>query len=182
LFTINARGDAQVLGAIIVKDNNLAGSKITNGQGEADVVFSYPLGTGKPDVQLTVEGGTPALAQVLSWTKDENQNYTGFKIKTFNLSGEAISVNVHYLVIGKQDGYVSDESALNVVNSNSSGSVVPPNTDLSGGEVPEGDIPVGTEVGPSHSGDDEEDEAVIEESAPPEEESPPIEEPPPVEE
>ena len=37
-------------------------------------VSSYDLGTGKPDVQLTVESATPALAQVGSWEKDSQSN------------------------------------------------------------------------------------------------------------
>ena len=105
VFTINARGDAIFKGTIFVRDDTFAGSIATDEDGVADISFSYDLGTGKPDVQLTVEGETPALAQVASWEKNGEGKYTGFKIKTFGTTGDPASVIVHYLVIGKEDGY-----------------------------------------------------------------------------
>ncbi len=120
VFSINARGDVQTKGIIIVKDDSFAGSIATNELGEANITFSYDLGTGKPDVQLTVEGEIPALAQVISWTKDEQQRYTGFKIKTFGLSGSPASVIVHYLVVGKEDGYVTNGQPVLTVQSDPS--------------------------------------------------------------
>jgi hypothetical protein len=105
VFTINARGQVIFAGNIIVKDNSFAGSTTTDEDGLASITFTYDLGTGKPDVQLTVEGDTPAFAQISDWVKDVNENYLGFTIKTFNISGADISAIVHYSVVGKQDGY-----------------------------------------------------------------------------
>ena len=107
VFNINARGDVAIAGNIIVKDDTFAGSIATDANGEATVTFSYDLGTGKPSVQLTPESDQPVFAQISSWTKDADNNYTGFKIKTFGLSGSITSSIVHYVVIGKQDGYDS---------------------------------------------------------------------------
>src|SRR6185437_1953294 len=82
VFSINARGQIATAGNIIVKDDTFAGSIATDATGAAQITFTYDLGTGKPDVQLTVEGETPALAQVASFTQDATGNYTGFAIKT----------------------------------------------------------------------------------------------------
>jgi hypothetical protein len=117
MFSINARGDIQTKGIIIVKDDSFAGSIATNGLGEAQINFTYDLGTGKPDVQLTVEGEIPAIAQVVSWIKDSQDRYIGFKLKSFNLSGNPASVIVHYLVIGKQDGYTTSGAPVLTVQS-----------------------------------------------------------------
>jgi len=117
MFSINARGDIQTKGIIIVKDDSFAGSIATNELGEAQINFTYDLGTGKPDVQLTVEGEIPAIAQVVSWIKDSQDRYIGFKLKSFNLSGNPASVIVHYLVIGKQDGYTTSGAPVLTVQS-----------------------------------------------------------------
>ena len=63
----------------------------------------YHLGKGKPVVQLTPEGDIPTIAQVTSWKQDSAGNYNGFFIKTFGLSGQSVSANVHYAVFGKQE-------------------------------------------------------------------------------
>jgi hypothetical protein len=124
MFSINARGDIQTKGIIIVKDDSFAGSIATNEAGDANINFTYDLGTGKPDVQLTVESETPAIAQVVSWIKDSQDRYIGFKLKSFNLSGNPASVIVHYLVVGKQEGYTTNgEVILTVQSSPSSGGV-----------------------------------------------------------
>jgi hypothetical protein len=124
VFSINARGDVKTSGVIVVKDNSFAGSIATDANGEADIVFTYHLGTGKPAVQLTPESASPVFAQVVSWTQDNTGNYTGFKIKTFGLGGETTSSVVHYSVVGKQDGYATNGQVVVVENSNG-GSIVP---------------------------------------------------------
>jgi hypothetical protein len=121
VFTINARGDIQTQGVIIVKDNSFAGSIATNQEGTAEINFTYHLGTGKPVVQLTPEGEVPVFAQVLSWKKDSQQNYIGFTMKTFSLSGVPVSAVVHYSVIGKQEDYQTLGEALQVQSQPSSG-------------------------------------------------------------
>jgi hypothetical protein len=108
VFSINARGQASFAGNIFIKDDSFAGSLTTDDDGEATVNFTYDLGTGKPEVQLTVEGNTPAFAQISDWIQDQNQNYLGFKIKTFGINGGDISSVVHYSVIGKQSGYTTE--------------------------------------------------------------------------
>ena len=105
VFSINAHGQATFAGNIFIKDDSFAGSIATDSTGSAQVMFTYDLGTGKPDVQLTVEGEAAAFAQIASWEKDTTGNYTGFNIKTFGTSGSPASVIVHYLVVGKEAGY-----------------------------------------------------------------------------
>ncbi len=119
LFSINARGDAAVAGIIVIKNDTFAGSIATDINGEAQIMFSYDVGTGKPVVQLTPEAEVPVFAQVLSWSKDSNQNYTGFTIKTFGLSGAPVSAIVHYLVVGKEDGYQTQGQVLQVTQASS---------------------------------------------------------------
>jgi hypothetical protein len=114
LFTINARGDAEVQGVIIIKDNSFAGSIATDINGEAEIMFSYHLGTGKPVVQLTPENENPVFAQVKEFIKDSQGNYTGFKIKTFGLTGSVISSVVHYNVTGKQDQYETSGQVIQI--------------------------------------------------------------------
>jgi hypothetical protein len=116
VFSINARGQAEFAGNIIIKDDTFAGSIATDASGSAKIIFTYDLGTGKPDVQLTVEGETPAFAQVASFEKDSNNNYTGVNIKTFAPDGSAASVIVHYLVVGKQANYATSGSVIEVVS------------------------------------------------------------------
>ena len=117
IFTINVRGQAAFAGNIIVKDDSFAGSIATDENGVASVIFSYDLGTGKPDVQLTVEGDMPALAQIAGWQKNADGNYTGFKIKSFTPIGNPISVIVHYLVIGKEIGYTTSGTIIDLTAS-----------------------------------------------------------------
>jgi hypothetical protein len=105
VFSINARGQAAFAGNIIIKDDSFAGSIATAADGTAQVMFTYDLGSGKPDVQLTVEGESVAFAQIASWEKDDNGNYTGFNIKTVGIGGEAASIVVHYFVVGKESDY-----------------------------------------------------------------------------
>lgn len=104
-FTINSRGDVSVAGVIFVKDDTFAGSIATDDQGEAEIEFTYHLGTGKPVVQLTPESESPVFAQVVEWKQDADDNYTGFKIKTFSLGGKIASSVVHYNVTAKQADY-----------------------------------------------------------------------------
>src|SRR5258708_36473918 len=104
-----------VRGNIIIKEDTLGGSIATDSTGTAQIDFTYDLGTGKPDVQLTVEGETPAFAQVATWKKDIQNNYTGFTIKSFAPTGGPASVIVHYLVVGKQAGYQTSGTVMQVV-------------------------------------------------------------------
>ncbi|HEX9503750.1 MAG TPA: hypothetical protein VF974_05535, partial [Patescibacteria group bacterium] len=115
VLTINAQGQIAVTGNIIIKDDTFAGSIATDSTGTAQIDFTYDLGTGKPDVQLTVEGETPAFAQVATWKKDIQNNYTGFTIKSFAPTGGPASVIVHYLVVGKQAGYQTSGTVMQVV-------------------------------------------------------------------
>ncbi len=108
VFNINARGQLAVTGTIIIKNDSFAGSMATDINGMAEVDFAYDLGSGKPVIELTPEAVDPVFAQVVGWKKDPSGNYIGFQIKTFNLSGAAVSTVVHYLVIGKQDGYATN--------------------------------------------------------------------------
>jgi hypothetical protein len=116
VFTINARGQLSFTGNIFIKDDTFAGSIATDDTGSAKIMFTYDLGTGKPDVQLTVESDTPAFAQVGEWEKDSAGNYTGFNIKTFNTTGGPASVVVHYLVVGKQTDYQTSGAVIEVVS------------------------------------------------------------------
>ncbi|MBX4191714.1 MAG: hypothetical protein KW804_02870, partial [Candidatus Doudnabacteria bacterium] len=115
IFSIDAHGLVAFSGNITVKDDTFAGSIATDVNGEAQIMFTYDLGNGKPDVQLTVEGETVALAQIASFEKDTNGNYIGFNIKAVGLGGEPSSVIVHYLVIGKEDGYQTSGAVIEVV-------------------------------------------------------------------
>jgi hypothetical protein len=129
MFTINARGDIQVSGVIVVRDNNLAGSVVTLDNGTAEVTFSYDLGTGKPSVQLTAESENPTFAQIAEWKKDDQQHYTGFVIKAFNLTGAPQKTIVHYLVVAKQDGFQTfGIDTLNVVTPPNNASLTPPSS------------------------------------------------------
>ena len=131
VFTINARGQATFTGNIFIKDGSFAGSATTDEEGNKDITFTYHLGTGKPDVQLTVEGETPALAQIAGWTKDTEENYTGFKIKTFTPAGDNISTTVHYLVVGKETGYQTSGAVVEVAPGDETSIpeiIPPPNT------------------------------------------------------
>src|SRR6185436_5742600 len=101
MFKINARGQATFAGNIFIKDDTFAGSIATDAEGKAQIMFTYILGTGKPDVQLTVEGDVPAFAQITSWEKDQDGNYTGFNLKTFGVNADPVSTVVHYLIVGK---------------------------------------------------------------------------------
>jgi hypothetical protein len=116
VFTISARGDVAVKGNIIVRDDNFAGSIATAEDGTAEVDFTYDLGTGKPDVQLTPESESPVFAQIADWQTDNLGRYTGFTIKTFALNGTPTSAIVHYLVVGKPDGYDTVGTVIQVVN------------------------------------------------------------------
>jgi hypothetical protein len=118
VFNINARGQVSTTGNIIVRDDTFAGSIATGAEGGAQITFTYDLGTGKPDVQLTVEGETPAFAQVAAWKKDANNNYTGVTIKTFAPAGGPASVIVHYLVVGKEPDYQTSGKVMQVVTAN----------------------------------------------------------------
>lgn len=105
VFTVNARGDVQTYGTLIIRDDNIAGSLVTDENGLAEITFSYDLGTGKPSIQLTPEANYPVFAQVLEWKQDSEQRYTGFVMKTFAQSGQPLQSIVHYLVIAKQADY-----------------------------------------------------------------------------
>ncbi len=105
VFTINARGDIQTYGVLVIRDDNIAGSLVTSEEGLAEITFAYDLGTGKPSVQLTPEAGYPVFAQVIEWRQDSYNNYTGFVMKTFGLGGQPTQSIVNYLVIGKPEGY-----------------------------------------------------------------------------
>ncbi|MEK7668963.1 MAG: tail fiber domain-containing protein, partial [Patescibacteria group bacterium] len=125
VLVINARGDVKTKGTIVFESDSAAGSIATDATtGLAEVNFGYHLGKGKPVIQLTPEGDIPAIAQVTSWKKDSTGNYTGFFIKTFGLSGQSVSANVHYAVFGKQDGYTTSGNALPVLTNVSSDPVV----------------------------------------------------------
>jgi hypothetical protein len=133
----------QIGGVIVVKDDTFAGSVATNANGEAEIEFTYHLGTGKPVVQLTPESSVPVFAQIMEWTQDSDDNYTGFKIKTFGLGGGLASAVVHYNVTAKQADYetvgaitvVSEPNTTsNVGGGGTSGSSV----DGSGGQQQDG--------------------------------------------
>jgi hypothetical protein len=115
VFSINARGQATFAGNIFIKDDTFAGSIATDSDGIAQITFTYHLGTGKPSVQLTPESDSPVFAQISEWTQDENQNYTGIKIKTFGFAGTSVSSIVHYLVVGKQADYQTSGTMIEVV-------------------------------------------------------------------
>jgi hypothetical protein len=114
VLTVNSRGDLSTQGVIVMRDNNFAGSIATLADGTAEIAFTYDLGTGKPVVQLTPESEVPVFAQIKEWRKDQNQNYTGFIIKTFGFDGQPASSIVHYLVTGKQNGYETFGQVLEV--------------------------------------------------------------------
>jgi hypothetical protein len=116
VFAINVRGDSRMKGIIVLENDSVAGSIATDAiTGLAEVNFNYHLGTGKPVVQLTPEGDIPVVAQVTSWKKDSVGNYVGFFLKTFGLSGQAVSANVHYAVFGKPAGYSTAGDALPIL-------------------------------------------------------------------
>ncbi len=104
-FSINARGDVTFSGALVMKNDTFAGSVVTDAQGQAEIRFSYDLGSGKPVIQLTVEGETPAFAQVGSWIKDVDGNYIGFIMRTYGIGGSPAQAVVHYNVTAKQEDY-----------------------------------------------------------------------------
>ena len=131
IFTINARGDVAIQGVIRINNEQFAGSIKTDNNGEASVAFDYDLGTGKPVVELTVEGDMPTLAQVKNFSTDATGNYIGFSIKTFTPSGSNMSASVHYLVIAKPLGYATKDVVITVVSSPSE--VIPPPSGGSGG-------------------------------------------------
>ncbi len=116
ILSLNVRGDLQIKGVIVIPDDSFAGSITTNADGLAEINFTNNLGTGKPSIQLTPEAEQPIFAQVLSWKKDGQNNYTGFTMKTFALSGSGSSATVHYLVVKKQTAYDTTVSTLQVVS------------------------------------------------------------------
>ncbi|MBL8030735.1 MAG: hypothetical protein JNK33_00195, partial [Candidatus Doudnabacteria bacterium] len=131
VFSINARGDLTIKGVLVIENDSFAGSIATNEDGMAEIIFSNHLGTGKPVIQLTPESENPVFAQVAEWKKDEQENYIGFKIKTFGINGSVVSAVVHYNVTGKQEGYKTQGQVLGVVlnpqgqpSLNSSGSII----------------------------------------------------------
>jgi hypothetical protein len=166
VFAITARGDVEQKGVIFVRDNTFAGTIATDGNGEAEIVFTYDLGTGKPSVQLTAEGDLPVIAQVLSWTTDSAGRYTGFRMKTFTPAGAAVSAAVNYLVVGKPADYamqgsitVGGGSVLGASTGGSSaggaaggdtGGATPPPTD--GGSASDGGTAAGGDTGGSADG------------------------------
>jgi hypothetical protein len=163
VFTINARGQLAITGNIIVKDDTFAGSIATNTDGEAHIAFTYDLGTGKPDVQLTVEGEVPAFAQVGSWDKNTDGNYTGFTIKTFAPAGGPASVIVHYLVIGKEPAYETFGSVMQVVTT-----PTPPGTGVQGtGSAENTPPPTDTVAPPSETPPVEVTPPLVDTSVPP---------------
>jgi hypothetical protein len=106
VFSINARGDALFAGLLILPDDTFAGSIVADVNGEAQIVFSHHLGTGKPVVQLTPESLEAVHTQILNFQTDNDSNYTGFKLQVRDRFGEIYpGAIVHYLVIGKQAGY-----------------------------------------------------------------------------
>ena len=117
IFSVNVRGDVAIKGVLVATDDSFAGSIATKADGTADIDFSYNLGTGKPVVELTPESDSPVFAQVMSWKKDSDGNYTGLVVKTFGLSGTAISSTVHYVVVGKKSGYSTNGTVMNVMSS-----------------------------------------------------------------
>lgn len=128
VFSINSRGDLGIQGVVRLSNNSFAGSIVTDGNGYAEIDFGYHLGTGKPSIQLTVEAPDSEAAstteattkiltaQISKLFRDADKNYTGFRIRAFELpvdsasstlSRPAASTTVHYLVIAKQEGYFS---------------------------------------------------------------------------
>lgn len=107
LMNIDARGTLALTGTIIIKDDSFAGSIVTEEDGMAEITFNYHLGTGKPVVQLTAEAQIPVFAQIVEFKQDEDGNYTGFVMKTFDLLAGPIQATVHYTVTGKQEGYIT---------------------------------------------------------------------------
>lgn len=106
LLTLNAQGDLALRGVLVIENDSFAGSIDTDATGEARIDFEYSLGTGKPVVQLTAEGEMPVHAQVLRLLQDEQENYTGFVLRTTSLDGALVSgATVHYLVIAKPADY-----------------------------------------------------------------------------
>jgi hypothetical protein len=149
VLTVNSRGDLDTQGVIVMRDNNFAGSIATLADGTAEITFTYDLGTGKPVIQLTPESEVPVFAQIKEWRKDQNQNFTGFIIKTFGLDGQPASSIVHYLVTGKQNGYETFGQALPVTN-------MPVTQTLSvsgGGPTTTPDTTTPTEPAPAVAGD-----------------------------
>ena len=107
LMNIDARGTLTLAGTIFIKDDTFAGSVATDEDGLAEITFSYHLGTGKPVIQLTAEAQIPVFAQIVEFKQDDNGNYTGFVMKTFDLISSPIQAIVHYNVVGKQAGYIT---------------------------------------------------------------------------
>ncbi|MDQ3018287.1 MAG: hypothetical protein M3Q64_00215, partial [bacterium] len=107
-FSINARGDISIYGQIIVYDDTMAGSIVTNtADGLAEITFTNNLGTGKPVVQLTAEGDTAVFAQVKEWRTDGAGRYIGVVFRAFASDGVGVQSIVHYNVTGKPEGYVT---------------------------------------------------------------------------
>jgi hypothetical protein len=124
VFTINARGDVETKGVLRIKNDSFAGSISINEQGLAEVNFDYPLGTGKPSIQLTVEDDSKdlILAKIISLFQDEERNYTGFRIKAAKVpsGAPAASSTVHYFVVAKQEGYLTASATPITVSDDSS--------------------------------------------------------------
>jgi hypothetical protein len=152
VYAITARGDVEQKGVIFVRDNTFAGTIATDANGEAEIVFTYELGTGKPSVQLTAEGDVPVIAQVLSWTTDSEGRYTGFRMKTFTPAGAAVSAAVNYLVVGKPADYAMQGSIIvgggSVLGASTGGSSSGGST---GGDT--GGAPAGGDTGGVSGGD-----------------------------
>ncbi len=135
IFNIDARGVATIKGLLVVKDDSYAGSIATLEDGTAEITFTYDLGTGKPVIQLTPEGETPVFAQVVEWKTDDQDRYTGFVMKTFGFDSQPVSAVVHYLVTGKQEGYVT-YGEIEVQNPVSQPLVVPASDPVTDGGDP----------------------------------------------
>ncbi len=135
VFSVNAKGSPLISGAIVIKDDTFAGSVTTNEEGLAEITFSYNLGTGKPVVQLTAESQIPVFVQIVDFKKDENGNYTGFVMKSFDLLAGPVKAIVHYNVTGKEDGYITSGDQLQVApNSSNSPMLIIDNGQVVGGD------------------------------------------------
>ena len=141
LMNIDARGTLTLAGTIFIKDDTFAGSVATDTDGLAEITFSYNLGTGKPVVQLTAEAQIPVFAQILEFKQDEQGNYTGFVIKTFDLISGPVQAIVHYNVTGKQAGYITLGEVLDEPLYSGFGS------GFGGGSGSSGDLSAGDYVG-----------------------------------
>jgi hypothetical protein len=186
LFTINARGDLFAKGHITVGHDTAGTATVNPGDDQVTVTFDYPYNS-VPKVVVTMQGMPSFFYGVTQ--KDQNS----FTITMSQPATEPVFFDWVALEQPNDTTSVSGQS-LNVVqspsNGGSGGSYTPPPTDLSGGQTPEGDVPVGTEVGPSQSGDDngevagesttstEPENPPTEEPTPPAAENPPVETPP----